>query len=59
MEDSQEVINDKGNNRRELMHDIFGILWLNLLVRAQGSFGGRVGDLVKKVDWGQHTGFEF
>lgn len=59
MEDSQEVIIDEGNNRREMIRDIFGIPWVNLLVRAQGLCRGRGRDLVRKVDWDQHTGFEF
>ena len=59
VEDNQDVVKDKGNNGREMKHDIFGILWVSLLVGAQGSLGGQSGDLLRKVDWDQHTGFEF
>lgn len=59
VKDNQGVIKDKGNDRREMTHDVFGTLWVKLLVGAQGSLGGRVGDLLRKVDWNQCTGFEF
>lgn len=42
-----------------MTHDVFATLWGKLLFGAQGSLGGRVGDLLRKVDWDQRTGFEF
>ena len=59
VEDNRDVMKDKGNSGREMKRDIFGILWVNLSVGAQGSLGGQSGDLLRKVDWDQHTGFEF